>query len=207
MVTFTSFFSLKRFLTSIIMLFYIFIIFSKSWTFHHYMLWRITYYFFFIKVLNELHICLKIYQLNIIKITKKDYWKKLVQDIKVFLKKKKKKIQTSFRRWKTKAGWVYKKNIIKWEKIRQYDYRKLFLTNYFQLENLVFFLSYGLVLVMGLFWYFFNLRFVLKCLFVRINQQSPCIVINFFRVHFLLIFRAWGWKVAQVVLIFTTILD
>ena len=34
---------------------------------------------------------LKIHQLNIIKITKKDYKEKLVKDIKFFLKKKKKK--------------------------------------------------------------------------------------------------------------------
>ena len=35
--------------------------------------------------------CLKIYQLNIIKKIEEDYKRKLVQDIKIFLKKKKKK--------------------------------------------------------------------------------------------------------------------
>ena len=59
------------------------------------------------------YIILKIHQLNVIKIIKKDYKKELVKDIKVFLKKKKNNaniwlstIQKSTRKWKTKAGWV-----------------------------------------------------------------------------------------------------
>ena len=46
---------------------------------------------FFYKLFIYIYKCLKIYQLNIIKKIKKDNKKKLVEDIKIFLKKKKEK--------------------------------------------------------------------------------------------------------------------
>ena len=63
-----------------------------------------TDFFFFF--LNELFFiksfqkCLKIYQLNITKITKKDYKENLVKNIKVFLKKKHKKEQYGCEQYK-----------------------------------------------------------------------------------------------------------
>ena len=59
----------------------------------------------YIQIYIHLHIykCLKIHQLNIVKMIKNDYKKIIVKDIKVFLKKKKatkwsRKIQNSARR-------------------------------------------------------------------------------------------------------------
>ena len=48
---------------------------------------------FFINMFLHIQKCLKIHQINVIKIIKKDYKKKLVKVIKVFLKNKKKKKQ------------------------------------------------------------------------------------------------------------------
>ena len=60
--------------------------------------------------------CLKIYQLNIIKKVKKDYKRKLVKDIKVCLKKKKKK--------KRQYGREGYKNLSHVEKNKLVEYRK-----------------------------------------------------------------------------------
>lgn len=79
---------------------------------------------------------LKINQLNI-KITKRDYKKMLVKDIKVFLMKRKKKVaiwlwtvQKSQRRWKANDTKHEKQNI-KWEKAPHYNH-------YFHLKKRIF---------------------------------------------------------------------
>ena len=61
---------------------------------------------------------LKIYHLNIIKKIKKDYKKKLVKDIKIFLKKKKKK--------KRQYGCERYKSLSEEEKEKLVEYRKKF---------------------------------------------------------------------------------
>ena len=76
---------------------------------------------------------------------KKDYKNKLVKDIKIFLRKKMKKVavwswtmQKSPRKWKTKACWVYKKNIIDWEKWHIIIIKKSFnLENFSSLQDKV----------------------------------------------------------------------
>ena len=69
-----------------------------------------------------------IHQLNIIKVTKEDYKKRLVKDIKVFRKKKKKKSgnigmnDTKIFLWIKSKGWLsIEKNITESQKMFQYD--------------------------------------------------------------------------------------
>ena len=70
---------------------------------------------------------------NITKITKKYYKKKLVKDIKIFLKKKKKRSDNSvvkdtkiYQMKKNKSLLNIEKEIIKWEGTLYYNYNKLF---------------------------------------------------------------------------------
>ena len=87
--------------------------------------------------------CLKIHQLNINKITKKGCIKKLVKDIKVFLRRKKKKSNnmvvkdTKISQMKNKSL-VSIENNIKREKMSHYNCKKLFL-----FRKVVFFSSFG----------------------------------------------------------------
>ena len=69
-----------------------------------------------------------IHELNIIKVTKEDYKKSLVKDIKVFRKKKKKKSgnigmnDTKIFLWIRSKGWLsIEKNITESGKMFQYD--------------------------------------------------------------------------------------
>ena len=82
----------------------------------------------------SLHVqnCLKIHQLNITKIIKKDYKKKFVKDIKLFLKKKKKKSNNMvvndtkiYQKMNNESLLSIEKNIIKREKARSYNYKKI----------------------------------------------------------------------------------
>ena len=71
--------------------------------------------------------CLKIHQLNYIKIIKKDCKKKLVKGIKVFLKKKKvTKIYKNLPKDEKQKLVEYRKYIIRLEKMPFYNYKKLF---------------------------------------------------------------------------------
>ena len=77
---------------------------------------------------SHLQKCLTIHQLNIIKVTKEDYKNSLVKDIKVFLKKKKKKSgnigmnDTKISLRIKSKGWLsIEKNITESKKMFQYD--------------------------------------------------------------------------------------
>ena len=71
--------------------FFILIKFSRFKSSNKSILYKLFYNFFFIIFFSYIQKYLKIYQLNIISKIKKDYKKNLVKDIKIFLKKKKKK--------------------------------------------------------------------------------------------------------------------
>ena len=75
---------------------------------------------FFYKVFSHISKCLKIHQLNITKITEKGYKKKLVKDIKVFLKRMKNKSNNMvvddtkiYQKMKNKSWLSIEKNIVK----------------------------------------------------------------------------------------------
>ena len=73
----------------------------------------------------------KIHQLNIIKITKKDYGKKIGKDIKVFLNEKSKKSNNMvlndtkiYQKMKNKSVLSIETNIINREKMSYYNYKE-----------------------------------------------------------------------------------
>ena len=77
------------------------------------------YNFFFLYIFFHIYKCLKIYQVANIKKIKKDYKKKLVKDIKIFLRKKKKKsnnmvvnVTTISQKMENKSLFSIEKNVI-----------------------------------------------------------------------------------------------